>query len=122
MQKAVFNTKFADWKKYNGQVVEILDKRTYISGFTETRYDIKFNDGTIEKNVYSEELIFSEEAIEIAEIKLAIKNISKQLSHIRRRDRVSCSFGSKEETYELKIKREEYRKKLRQLKRKYNQI
>lgn len=54
--KAIFNTKFEEDIKHNGEQVEILDyledKKVWNS-----RYKIKFNDGTI-KNVYVNEVEF----------------------------------------------------------------
>ena len=53
--KAIFKTKFGDLSKYNGQMVDILDKQDYS---WETRYTIKFLDGKIMDNIMSCELSF----------------------------------------------------------------
>jgi hypothetical protein len=119
MRKAVFNTKFANCEKYNGQIVDVINEKRYD---LETRYDIMFNDGKIENNVYDTELEFSQDAIEMAETKLAIKNISKQLSYIRRRDRVCCSFGSDQEISKLTNKRNELRCYLRKITKEHKTV
>lgn len=54
---AIFNTKFAtpgaDYRKYNGQIVEILDTKKIR---WDTRYTIKFKDGLIVDNIITTEL------------------------------------------------------------------
>lgn len=58
MEKARFFTKIVggiDYTKYNNQIVEILESKTYN---WDTRYTIKFKDGTIVKNIMECELDF----------------------------------------------------------------
>ena len=61
--KAIFNSKFVndngvDYTKHNGETVTILDIKEYR---WDTRYTIRFKNGTIVKNIMECELEFSEE-------------------------------------------------------------
>lgn len=53
--KAIFKTKFGDLVKYNGQIVDILEKQDYK---IEIRYIIRFSNGKIMDNIMKSELSF----------------------------------------------------------------
>jgi len=57
-EKALFNTKFVDDIKHNGEIVSIIDFQKGKDVFND-RYTIKFADGTIKDNIMSCELNFN---------------------------------------------------------------
>lgn len=56
-QKAKFNTKIASDMKHNGEIVDVLG---FLKGkdIYNDRYIVRFNDNTINDNIYSNELDF----------------------------------------------------------------
>ena len=55
--KALFQTKFVDDMKYNGEIVNVIGAIKGKDAFDD-RYIVRFNDGTIDDNIYISELDF----------------------------------------------------------------
>lgn len=56
--KALFQTKIVDDMKYNGEIVDVIGAIKGKDAFDD-RYIVRFNDGTIDDNIYSTELDFN---------------------------------------------------------------
>lgn len=57
-KKAIFNTKFANDFHHNGEVVEVVGLLKGKDIYND-RYIIRFNDGTINDNIYTHEIDFN---------------------------------------------------------------
>ena len=55
--KALFQTKIVEDMKYNGEIVDVIGAIKGKDAFDD-RYIVRFNDGTIDDNIYSTELDF----------------------------------------------------------------
>lgn len=55
--KAIFQTKIVEDMKYNGEIVDVIGAIKGKDAFDD-RYIVRFNDGTIDDNIYSTELDF----------------------------------------------------------------
>ena len=55
--KARFQTKIVEDMKYNGEIVDVIGAIKGKDAFDD-RYIVRFNDGTIDDNIYSTELDF----------------------------------------------------------------
>ena len=55
--KALFQTKIVEDMKYNGEIVDVIGDIKGKDAFDD-RYIVRFNDGTIDDNIYSTELDF----------------------------------------------------------------
>lgn len=55
--KAKFETKIASDMKHNGEIVDVLGILTGTDRFND-RYIVRFNDGTIDDNIYTNEVDF----------------------------------------------------------------
>ena len=55
--KALFQTKIVEDMKYNGEIVDVIGAIKGKDAFND-RYIVRFNDGTIDDNIYSTELDF----------------------------------------------------------------
>ena len=77
--KALFQTKIVDDMKYNGEIVDVIGAIKGKDAFDD-RYIVRFNDGTIDDNIYSTELDFDY-------VKEINKKESKQKNSKERDDR-----------------------------------
>ncbi len=56
-QKVLFNTKIAEDMNHNGEIVEVIGVLKGKDSYND-RYIVKFNDGTIDKNIMDTEIDF----------------------------------------------------------------
>lgn len=103
-----------------GNTLDLIDATSYLAKSirrddVDFTFDDEIKNNTVRCVISPKVKTESKEDDSIEQIENRIKEINKQLSYIRRRDRVSLSIGSEEEQEELRSERAKLNDKLRKL-------